>query len=42
MSTRYLSDHSIRQVLKPLDALEPPELPTAAWINKPDTKEVTH
>jgi putative transposase len=21
---------------------EPPELPTAAWINKPDTKEVAH
>jgi len=20
----------------------PPELPTAAWINKPDTKEVAH
>jgi len=20
----------------------PPELPTATWINKPDTKEVTH
>jgi putative transposase len=20
----------------------PPALPTAAWINKPDTKEVTH
>ena len=21
---------------------EPPALPTAAWINKPDTKEVAH
>ena len=20
----------------------PPELPTAAWINKPDTKEIAH
>ncbi|MGI8712428.1 MAG: IS3-like element IS1141 family transposase, partial [Solirubrobacteraceae bacterium] len=20
----------------------PPQLPTAAWINKPDTKEVAH
>ena len=31
--------HPERFVRKPP---APPDLPTAAWINKPDTKEVTH
>ena len=34
----YLA-HSERFVRKPP---VPPELPTAAWINKPETKEVAH